>query len=275
MKSMRGRFFYLVFTLMFSSVAVAQTAEVTYISQIPVPVFGTFGLLVMGLVLALTGYVFLKKRSDAFQKLTVTAITVGLLTSAGAGGWLVKNAEAVISATEYLFSENSNPVIVTSFPAAVTNDLGYPATILSVEVSGCPGEIAITGTCEPDVNLSENGGSCSLDSVCESIGAQQCDTGNDIYTNSPWVVCEASANEAWVSADDGGQYNADVICQELGYDRADQAGGTCGNVCGYCEAPTSCSAPGTKIFDGNGVSTGPYGMLLATTVMWTCVNDPL
>ncbi len=94
----------------------------------------------------------------------------------------------------------------------------------------------------------------------------QCQTGVDANTSSPWVVCSADANTAWISANDRGTYNALAICNSLGYATVSRYGGTCGNVCGYCQGATSCSSPGNKTFDGGG---GP-ATNLRITVQWEC-----
>jgi hypothetical protein len=90
-------------------------------------------------------------------------------------------------------------------------------------------------------------------------------------------VCAADATTAWVSANNQGSYHPVLICQQLGYDTVGQWGGTCGNVCGYCEGPTSCDAPGSQFFDsgawpgfGNCGADG-LGELMCLTVMWTCI----
>lgn len=102
------------------------------------------------------------------------------------------------------------------------------------------------------------------------ITAEQCDTGNDLTTGDPWVVCEADADEAWISADDWGTYYPDDICQQLGYSSMGEYGGNCGSICGWCQGSTSsCSAPGTKKFDGGGYANAPQ---LRYTVTWTCVK---
>ena len=46
-------------------------------------------------------------------------------------------------------------------------------------------------------------------------------------------------------------------------------GGTCGNVCGYCQGGTSCNSLGNMNFDGGGDSNFPQ---LAVTVHWLCTN---
>ena len=49
-----------------------------------------------------------------------------------------------------------------------------------------------------------------------------------------------------------------------------QWGGTCGNVCGYCEGATSCNAPGQRTFDGSTGCNPPDTH--CSTVMWECSN---
>jgi hypothetical protein len=269
-----SHFFKIVSLLFVPGFAIAQTAEVTYTVAQAVPIFGSGIALLLGLALLLTGWVWLKKNpGSSYSKLATGIMALGMLASVSSGGWLVSNANAVIATTTYLFSENASPVIVSSFPATLENDLTAVATLQSIDVEGCQGIAKITGSCEVGMTLAEVGGSCSLDSVCGAQG--QCDTGLDPITNSPWVICEQSINEAWISADDGGTYNADLICQNLGYDRAGDHGGTCGNVCGYCEGTTSCSSPGNKFFDGGGgEGDAGFGLVLSYTVHWLCVNDP-
>lgn len=107
-----------------------------------------------------------------------------------------------------------------------------------------------------------------------------CDSGTDPGSGAPYVVCAADATSAWVSMGNegiGGNYHPVVICQSLGYDTVGQWGGTCGNVCGYCEASTACDATGLETFDaGDWTGTGNctadgLGEVLCTTVQWTCI----
>ena len=87
-------------------------------------------------------------------------------------------------------------------------------------------------------------------------------------------MCASSATDAWVSAatQGGGSYHATAICKGLGYSKLGAYGGTCGNVCGYCQATTSCSATGKKTFDGGGNNgSDALGQILGTTVMWQCL----
>jgi hypothetical protein len=161
------RFFGIVSLLFVPGFATAQTAEVTYTIAYAVPVFGSGIALLLGLALLLTGWVWLKKNPDSsYSKLATGILALGMLASVTSGGWLVSNANAVIQATTYLFSENASPVIVSSFPATLENDLTAPATLRSIDVTGCQGIEEITGSCEVGMTLAEAGGNCSLDSVC-------------------------------------------------------------------------------------------------------------
>ena len=99
-----------------------------------------------------------------------------------------------------------------------------------------------------------------------------CTTGNDPVTSSPWIVCQANQTSAWISANNGGTYHALTICKSLGYNGPiTQFGGTCGNVCGYCQGATSCTSHGSETFDGSGnQGSDANGIILATTVTWLC-----
>ncbi|MBB3047581.1 putative nucleic acid-binding Zn-ribbon protein [Litorivivens lipolytica] len=106
-----------------------------------------------------------------------------------------------------------------------------------------------------------------------------CDTGTDPGTNSPWVVCEADENRAWISADNGGRYHAELICLELGYRTVGVWGGTCGSVCGFCQGPTSCENTGltpeqrdTRSWNNYNGGTDALGPMIHRTVQWTCVQ---
>jgi hypothetical protein len=76
-----------------------------------------------------------------------------------------------------------------------------------------------------------------------------------------------------VSSASGGNIHAQWICQQLGYRRVNQQGGTCGNTCSYCTAGSSCAAPGAKSFTGGGAGTADeFGPQLCCTVMWECAH---
>ena len=100
-----------------------------------------------------------------------------------------------------------------------------------------------------------------------------CTTGNDPETGDPWVVCTADMNGAWISANNAGRYHAAQICQQLGYQGLGQSGGTCGNVCGYCGSPTSCSNRGSETFDAMAdCGSDAFGTILCENVQWECVG---
>ncbi len=83
-----------------------------------------------------------------------------------------------------------------------------------------------------------------------------------VLTGDPWTVCRADTDTAWVAANTGGEYNAIVACQALGYTSVDAWGGTCGTVCGYC------GNVGYEYYDGGGGSPSS----LSWTVHWRCTG---
>jgi len=132
--------------------------------------------------------------------------------------------------------------------------------------------VAAGEECDDGMPPANNDG-CSAS--CESEFPHPCDAGTDPITGSGWVVCSADANEAWIShsAAGGGNFHPDLICAQLGYAGYTFTGGTCGNVCGFCEGPTSCMAPGAQNFAGGGeCGTDVGGTILCFTVQWLCVN---
>jgi hypothetical protein len=137
------------------------------------------------------------------------------------------------------------------------------------------------GRCLP---LGELGAACLEDADCASgacdaytatCAAAVCMTGADPETGAPWLVCSVDAASAWLSAPSGssGLYHAEQICQLLGYSVLGSYGGTCGQECGFCGVgTTSCSAPGSASFDGQGAcSSDAHGLILCGTVMWQCL----
>ncbi len=88
-----------------------------------------------------------------------------------------------------------------------------------------------------------------------------------------WTICSATKTTAWISSTGtGGNYHAASICTALGYRAIGQFGGNCADVCSFCTAGSTCTAPGTQTFDGNGnCGTDALGQILCATVMWTCV----
>jgi cysteine-rich repeat protein len=113
---------------------------------------------------------------------------------------------------------------------------------------------------------------------CISMSPSPCTQGVDPGSHAPWVVCSASPELAWLSADTHGQYHPVLICQNLGYATVGQWGGTCGNACGFCQAQTSCQNPGSMSFNlGNWEGTGNCGSdvlgpIICQAVHWTCIN---
>lgn len=100
----------------------------------------------------------------------------------------------------------------------------------------------------------------------------QCQTGQSPTSNNNYVVCRADASSAWVSSTTvgGAQYRALQICQFLGYSSVSAQGGTCGNVCGYCQSATSCTSRGNETYDGGGGGGVNSGNLIGSTVHWRC-----
>lgn len=100
-----------------------------------------------------------------------------------------------------------------------------------------------------------------------------CLAGSDPERGSPWVVCRADDHTAWLSANYQGYYHIDQICHQLGYAGFSRFGGTCGNVCGYCQGfgSTSCSVHGNEVYDGQGnCGFDAFGQLICFTVQWQC-----
>lgn len=131
-------------------------------------------------------------------------------------------------------------------------------------------DVANCGACG---NVCAAGKAC-LGGKCRTLAVEQCLSGADPgNANLTWVVCSASLSEAWVSMlNHGGQFHAEAICKQLGYSKLGTYGGTCGNVCGYCQPTTSCSSLGKKTFDGGGTcGSDALGQILCSTVMWQCL----
>jgi hypothetical protein len=122
------------------------------------------------------------------------------------------------------------------------------------------------------------GGVCTTSGGCLQGGKNppaQCTNGTDPQTASPYVVCSADCSSIWISCanNQGGTYHAQEICNQFGYSTLAQYGGNCGDVCGYCQANTSCSAHGTEKFDNGGnCGTDQNGIKLCITVMWQCTK---
>lgn len=152
---------------------------------------------------------------------------------------------------------------------AVSCDDNNPCTDDGCDpVAGCT-HTNNTSTC--------NGTGICQDGQCVQGDVSACQEGQDPETGSPWVVCTADSTGAWISANDSGYYHAEQICRLLGYSGVGLWGGTCGNVCGFCEpAQTSCQNLGTEFFSAgsappNNCGTDQYGGILCTAVQWQCV----
>gem|GEM_PF-2776137 len=92
-------------------------------------------------------------------------------------------------------------------------------------------------------------------------------TGNEgVADGADWEICRADLASAWISGGDGGgTYDANTICQFLGYDAADEFGGNCNTVCGYC------GTIGDEQYDGAGAG---FPDMYHNTVNWRCVHAP-
>ncbi len=131
-----------------------------------------------------------------------------------------------------------------------------------------------------NMNCGQCGAACPAGKFC-SAGAcknstvQACLSGNDLETNDPWVVCRADSSSAWLSHNNpgGGHYHSLQICQKLGYTKVGKIGGTCSDVCGYCQgAKETCNAPGNETYDGGGsCGSDQFGPILCQTVTWQCL----
>jgi hypothetical protein len=134
-----------------------------------------------------------------------------------------------------------------------------------------------------NLNCGGCGKSCKIGEACvggvckftpKSCTNNKCDGGSDVANvNLKYTVCSADCNTAWISSTGGGgQYHAEYICKQLGYNKLAKWGGNCGNVCGYCQSNTSCNATGNMTFDNGGTSCGTdqYGQILCFTVHWQC-----
>ena len=107
-----------------------------------------------------------------------------------------------------------------------------------------------------------------------TVAPTVCMTSNYGTMSGSWIVCQANATSAWISAaaSSGGTYQADLICKYLGYPSVTAQGGTCGTVCGYCSnGGAGCGTNSTSgyVFDGDGGSVS----WLSGTVHWVC-GDP-
>ena len=157
--------------LSLSANTLAQTATVSYRPDAAIPALGTGMLFLLGILLCLVGFVWLRRHpNSSLGKLAMSAVGVGVLTSVISGGWLVGNAQALANITTYLLSENPNPVVVMSFPAELKNDFDTSVHLTQIDIVGCPDSVGFSGTCQVGASLFM-GGSCTLDSVCDNVQA--------------------------------------------------------------------------------------------------------
>jgi hypothetical protein len=195
-------------------------------------------------------------------------------------------------------SSNSAHFDASKHPDDVLPGSWYPDADLdgqgdaSATASSCPGDVEGWTTDNSDCDDSsattydgaeelcddavDNDCDGDIDEDCATY-PEACDTGTDPHFGSPWVVCDADEDSAWISADNVGQFHAEVVCQDLGYDTVSSWSGTCGNVCGYCEAPTSCENPGNRNPENRSWASpnGGYTSLggwIHRTVQWECAN---
>ena len=100
-------------------------------------------------------------------------------------------------------------------------------------------------------------------------------TSNYGAISGSWIVCQSDTSTAWISAaaSSGGTFQADLICNYLGFSSVTAYGGTCGTVCGYCSnGGAGCGTTSTAgyYFDGGGGSVSS----LSGTIHWVC-GDPI
>lgn len=217
-------------------VAQAPVTTAASVNAEPIPVLANGALLVLGLMLALLGVRSLRKSaSAAASKFAVAAIGLGLASSLGSGAWLVGNAQALPATTQYLFSTAANPLVVDQIPAGLENDLATQVTLQSINISGCPGDTDLQGTCAEGLALAAEGGSCTIDSLCATIsgtcGNSTLDTGEEFdpppgpftsapvdaqscrydFSNVPQFYCNGSCSISGSSGCD--QTEADRFCK--------------------------------------------------------------
>ena len=100
-------------------------------------------------------------------------------------------------------------------------------------------------------------------------------TSNYGAISGSWIVCQSDTSTAWIAAaaSSGGTFQADLICNYLGFSSVTAYGGTCGTVCGYCSnGGAGCGTTSTAghVFDGAGEGVSS----LSSTVHWVC-GDPI
>jgi hypothetical protein len=158
--------------------------------------------------------------------------------------------------------------------------------------SECCSQRSENGVCEcrPDgqTNLGHPGGCCSLitvGSVCGQPASPPvaCTRGGaGVAHGTPWVVCHADANSAWLAStgDFGASHRYDPVaaCASLGYGGVGDFGGTGAIVCGAGgDTNPSCTNPGTEAYSSGAYdpeedySCGAPG-IICNLVQWECVT---
>lgn len=151
-------------------------------------------------------------------------------------------------------------------PSAACDDDCTPATCGDGLLNSLAGE-----TCD-DGNVAPGDG---CDPSCLIEVPEVCFGDADPLSGALWVVCSASATEAWIAhaLPGGGEFHPELICASLGYASVGEYGGTCDNICGYCQSGTSCLANGDPIFDSGGdCGMDEGGIVLCPSVHWQCTN---
>lgn len=149
----------------------------------------------------------------------------------------------------------------------------------------CNGNKKLDG-CETYVAQDRNncglcGKTCTSAQACINgacVAPAPCQSGTDIGTGAPWVVCGADAASAWVSmsSGSGGMFHALLICNQLGYSKVGKWDGTTSSICGLGGQASSCTAPGSRAFTRDWTAfncgTDALGQMICNTVAWDCLK---
>lgn len=146
-----------------------------------------------------------------------------------------------------------------------------PANCGGCGVACDPGQVCSAGSCyNADGGVPDMSGPGCLEGG--KAPPAVCFIGTDPMSGARYTICRADCMTAWVHHADpgGGRFAFQTICRDLGYARAAQWGGTCGDICGYCEGKTSsCMRNGTEKYDSGGMCGADC---LSVTVMWQCAR---